>query len=124
MNFNKLIIDSTYSRTELCELGKIYPTDKSPYNEGSSSGHKHAYTAIYDLLFSTLKYKDINFGEIGIEFNKSMICWRNYFINSNLYAWEYDNEKIVSALNDNLDVIYDYINVEDENSIDFALKKL
>ena len=33
MKINKLIIDTTNSRTELCDLGVKYPTDKSPYNK-------------------------------------------------------------------------------------------
>jgi hypothetical protein len=122
MNFNKLVIDSSSSKTELCKLGEIYPTDKSPYNTGSSSGHRHAYTAIYDLIFSSMKFKDINFGEIGIEFNKSILCWRNYFKKANIYTWEYDQEKIKLALNDKLDVVYNTIDVRDIISIDNSLK--
>lgn len=118
MSFNKLIIDSTSSRTELCDLGVKYPTDKSPYSVGSSSGHRHPYTAVYDLLFAPLRYKDINFGEIGIEYNKSMICWRNYFTKAKLWGWEYYQEKIDSALRDELeDTTYINMNVNLEESI-------
>ena len=52
MRIEKLVIDSTESVTDLCRLGVKHPTDKSPYNE-SSSLHKHPYTAVYNLLFST-----------------------------------------------------------------------
>ena len=118
MSFNKLVIDSTSSRTELCDLGVKYPTDKSPYSVGSSSGHRHPYTAVYDLLFAPLRYKDINFGEIGIEYNKSMICWRNYFTKAKLWGWEYYQEKIDSALRDGLeDTTYINMNVNLEESI-------
>lgn len=118
MSFNKLTIDSTNSRTDLCNLGVEYPTDKSPYSVGSSSGHRHPYTAVYDLLFGPLRYKDINFGEIGIEYNKSMICWRNYFTKANLWGWEYYQEKINSALKDSLsDTTYINMDVTSEESI-------
>ena len=39
MKINKLIIDTTNSRTELCDLGVKYPTDKSPYNNDSKNKH-------------------------------------------------------------------------------------
>lgn len=124
MKFDKLIIDSTNSKTDLCELGVKYPTDKSPYNVGSSSGHRHPYTAVYDLLFAPLRYKDINFGEIGIEYNKSMICWRNYFTKAKLWGWEYYQEKIDSALRDGLeDTTYINMNVSLENSIEEGFKQ-
>jgi SAM-dependent methyltransferase len=100
--FNKLVIDSSSSRTDLCELGVVYPTDKSPYNFSSVSGHRHPYTAVYDLLFSPLRHLPINFGEIGIEQNQSMKCWRSYFPQANLWGWEYYPEKIENALMDNL----------------------
>ena len=48
---NKLTIDSTFSKTELCNLGKDFPTDKSPYSEKK---HRHPFTAVYDLLFSNI----------------------------------------------------------------------
>jgi SAM-dependent methyltransferase len=118
MTFNKLTIDSSNSRTDLCDLGVKYPTDKSPYSVGSSSGHRHPYTAVYDLLFAHLRYKDINFGEIGIEYNKSMICWRNYFTKAKLWGWEYYQEKINSALKDGLeDTTYINMDVTSEESI-------
>lgn len=115
---NHLVIDSTRAKTALCDLGIQFPTDKSPYNIGSSSGHRHPYTAVYDLLFASLRFKEINFGEIGIEYNQSMICWRNYFTKAKLWGWEYYQEKINAALKDNLqDTTYLTMNVHNEESI-------
>lgn len=99
---NKLIIDSTNAMTDLCKLGAQYPTDKSPYSVGSVSGHRHPYTAVYDFLFSSLRDKVINFGEIGIESNYSMMCWRKYFSKAMIWGWEYYQEKIEKALRDGL----------------------
>ena len=75
MRIEKLVVDSTESVTDLCRLGVKHPTDKSPYNE-SDSLHKHPYTAVYNLLFSYMRYNPIVLGEIGILDNMSMKCWR------------------------------------------------
>ena len=59
MKINKLIIDSSNSITDLCKLGVKNPTDKSAYVKDDL--HRHAYMAIYDLLFMNLRYKNIKF---------------------------------------------------------------
>ncbi len=115
---NKLIIDSTHARTELCELGAKYPTDKSPYSSGSASGHRHAYTAVYDLLFCHLRDQFVNLGEIGIERNNSMKAWREYFPTAYLVGWEYDREKINKAVADDLMLTaYHFMDVRSIDSI-------
>ena len=38
MMINTLKIDSSRSKTDLCELGKLHATDKSPYN---TNWHRH-----------------------------------------------------------------------------------
>jgi hypothetical protein len=122
--FNKLLIDSTAAKTDLCDLGVLYPTDKSPYNTQSVSGHRHPYTAVYDFLFSSLRDKAINFGEIGIEDNQSMKCWRAYFKNASIWGWEYYEEKIQKALNDNLEkVTYLFMDVTSPESIESGFQQ-
>lgn len=113
--FNKLIIDSTYSRTDLCELGVKYPTDKSPYNQNPNL-HKHAYTAIYDMLFSSLRSREINLGEIGILDNNSIKCWWSYFPNATICGFENDQNRINNALEDNLDGWVCYYNLDVKSS--------
>jgi len=121
MIINKLTIDSSYSRTDLCEVGGYYNTDKSPYNTG---WHRHPYTAIYDFLFSTYRYKKINVGEIGIEGNASMKCWRTYFPNANLYGYDYMHEKLHRASSENLyNTQYFYMDCQDSNLINDGLSK-
>jgi hypothetical protein len=85
--FNRVIIDSTLANTNLCNLGKKYGTNKSPFN---LKGHRIGYTTLYTLLFSQIKNKKINFAEIGIEKNSSIKIWREYFPHANIYAFEYD----------------------------------
>ena len=117
---NSITIDSTNSVTDLCLLGVKYPTDKSPYNtEGNL--HKHAYTAIYNLLFSNIRYKDIKLGELGILDNNSMLSWREFFPNAKLYGFEWFDERLDKAINDNIDCKYIKMNVKDVNSISEGL---
>jgi hypothetical protein len=66
MKINSITIDSSNSITELCTLGVKYPTDKSPYNTDDNL-HKHAYTAIYNLLFSNLKYASFSDLKFSLE---------------------------------------------------------
>jgi len=117
MKLNSITIDSSESITDLCKLGIKYPTDKSPYNEDSSL-HKHAYTAIYDLLFSHIRYHNIKLAEIGILNNNSMKCWREYFPYAKLYGYEWNEEFLKKAIADNLpDTQYRKMNVKDIKSI-------
>ncbi len=103
--------------TDLCMLGIKYPTDKSPYNQEQGL-HKHAYTAIYDLLFSHRRYDDLILGEIGILDNNSMLSWREYFPNAVLHGFEYSQERLSKALNDNLpNTYYHFMDVLHKDSI-------
>jgi len=124
MKVNSITIDSSNSITDLCKLGVIYPTDKSPYNIDDGL-HKHAYTAIYDLIFSHMRYDNITIGEIGIYLNNSMKCWRDYFPNGTLYGYEWDDNYILKAKDDNLrDTHYIKMNVGDKSSIEEGMKNI
>ena len=92
MQINRISIDSTHANTDLCKLAVKYPTDKCPYHNESHL-HRHAYTSIYNLLFSQLLYKEITIGEVGILDNNSMLCWREYFPNAALFGYEYHDDK-------------------------------
>ena len=99
MKINSISIDSTNSITELCLLGVKYPTDKSPYNTDPSL-HKHAYTSIYNLLFSNIRYNDLRIGELGILENHSMLSWREFFPNAKLYGFEWFDGRLDKAIGD------------------------
>jgi hypothetical protein len=120
--YNSITINSTNSRTELCELGVKYPTDKSPYNTDATL-HKHAYTSIYNLLFSNLRYKDIKLGELGILDNNSMLSFRDFFPNAKLYGFEWFDNRLDKAINDKIDCTYIKMNVKDVDSITDGLTK-
>lgn len=122
MKINSITIDTTDCISDLCLLGVKYPTDKSPYNEDNNL-HKHAYTGIYDMLFSSKRYERMNFGEIGIYNNHSMQCWREYFPNSILYGFENNENYLKKAMMiDNLSHTY-YLktDVKDVDSINKSL---
>lgn len=75
---SRLVIDSTDATTELCRLGKICGTDKSPYN---TARHRHPYTAVYSIILAALKNKPIRFAEIGVACGNSAMLWDLYFTN-------------------------------------------
>jgi hypothetical protein len=121
---NFLSIDSTFCCTELCELGAKYPTDKSPINKDSKL-HKHAYTAIYNLLFASLKFESINIAEIGIYHNMSILCWRDFFPNATIYGLDFNETLLNNGKKYDLkDVSYSTINVTDKNNIAVAFDKI
>lgn len=112
---NKIIFDSQKSNTDLCKLGAFFEADKSPYNPGK---WRHSYTPFYDTIFSSMRYKEINFGEIGIYKNASMQMWRKYFPKASLYGWDHDQGFLAYAKNQELEnVYYEHMNVRQEESI-------
>jgi hypothetical protein len=117
---NALIIESSDTISELCLLGKKHETDKSPLNP---HGHRHPYTAVYNMLFANLKYKPICFGEIGIYQNGSTKCWREFFPNAKIMAYEYLSEFLEQAKTHNLsNVFYHFFNIKDPQSIKVGLQ--
>jgi hypothetical protein len=129
MKINSLKIDSSKSITDLCLLGKKYPTDKSPYNTENyltenGSGHRHPYTAVYDLLFSSLRHKNIKLAEIGILDSMSLLMWRDYFPYAELYGFDICSDSLENCKSLEIKNCYlSYIDVEDESSIVDNLKK-
>lgn len=122
--FNRITVDSSGSKSDLCALGEKYGTDKSPYNQNSESNHRHPYTAFYDMLFASMRYKNINFGEMGILNNRSMQCWRDYFPNAKLYGWDFDYKLLLQAKAAGLqNVTYDHMNIFEVDSIERGLQK-
>ena len=123
MKINSISIDSTNSITDLCQLGIKYPTDKCPYNNNSEL-HKHAYTSIYNLLFSNIRYKDITFGELGILDNNSMLSWREFFPNAKLYGFEWFDSRLDKAIKDGINCTYIKMDVTNKKSISKGLSSV
>jgi len=119
--FNKIVIDTSLNNSFLCELGKKYFTNKSPIN---LKGHRSGFTGFYNLFFSGLKNKEINFAEIGIEKNSSIKMWREFFPLANIHAFEFDEEKIQEAKKDKLkNTFYHKIDVRNNLSIVESFKE-
>ena len=76
----------TGAYTELCHIGKLCQTDKTPY--GDTHKHRHPYTGFYSMLLAPLRNKPIRFAEIGIAAGNSVLLWYNYFPNANLYFFD------------------------------------
>jgi hypothetical protein len=89
-----LVINSTNAPTELCYIGKISHTDKTPFNE---YGHRHPYTAVYSLLFGSLRHRPCRFAEIGVAGGASVVMWNNYFTNSKFYFFDRDTNFLNNA---------------------------
>lgn len=67
MTFRSITIDTTGKVSKLCKIAMHFNSDKCPYSQNTTSGHRHPYTPIYDDLFSSLRDEEINVAEIGIE---------------------------------------------------------
>jgi predicted O-methyltransferase YrrM len=89
MMIPRITIDSSDAKTELCFLGKATGTDKSPYN---TSRHRHPYTAVYNMLFSPLKNKPIQFAEIGVAGGSSAMLWDLYFTHDDAKINMFDSD--------------------------------
>ncbi|MDA7606243.1 class I SAM-dependent methyltransferase [Pelagibacteraceae bacterium] len=121
-SFDKIIIDSTHSETDLCFLGKKYSTNKSSLN---LDGHRSGYTSLYSLLFSSLKEKKCLVAEIGIEKNGSTNMWRNYFSKARIECFEVDKKKIEFAKKQKLKKVhYHYIDVDSPSIITKQFNKV
>tara|TARA_B100001029_G_C15028423_1_gene435204 strand:- start:347 stop:1183 length:837 start_codon:yes stop_codon:yes gene_type:complete len=121
-SFNKIIIDTSLYNSFLCQLGKKYSTNKSPFN---LNGHRIGYTGIYNFLFHQLRNKKINFAEIGIEKNGSIRMWRSYFKKAKIYGLEFDINKIRNAKKYKLkNTHYHKINVNKDESLKKTFKKI
>lgn len=130
IHINKLTIDSTRSVTDMCQLGVKHKTDKSPLVSHLAKilepplAYGHAYTAVYDLLFSSIRYKDIKIGEIGIKENASIRCFRDYFPKAEIHGFEYDEGLITAAEAEKLpNVYYHWIDAHRKETITNAMEK-
>ena len=115
LNFNKVSIDTSNYYSEMCALSTKYNTDKSPYNQNS---FRHAYTGVYHFLFKKISYNKLKICEIGVLKNESIKLLRDYFKNSELFAFDNELELLKKAKEDNLkNVHYNLINVKDKVNI-------
>jgi hypothetical protein len=124
MKIDSMTIDSTNTQSLLCYLGKTCYADKSPYNE---NGHRHPYTAVYNMLFGRFRYQPCRFAEIGIAGGNSMVMWRYYFQNNQTRIFGFDRDvNFIENLNRMQlpDVLGSEMDVYHENSIREGLSRI
>jgi predicted O-methyltransferase YrrM len=122
-----LNINYKYNKSELCEIGAKYDTDKSSQRKNvTNDRHCHPYTLFYDSLFKNQKDKSLNIAEIGILEGSSMLMWREYFKNSKIYGLEYHEQLIEKFLNnyDSTNINLSQIDVTKSENIANSFKSL
>ena len=90
-----LKINYKSNSSELCEIWKKYDTDKSSQRMNvTNTRYCHPYTLFYDGLFKNKKDETLKIAEIGILNGASLLMWNEYFANSEIYGFEYNNNLI------------------------------
>lgn len=98
---NTLKINYNHASSQLCEIGRKYDTDKSSQrNNVSNTRHCHPYTLFYDGLFKNKKDEHLKIAELGILDGGSLLMWKDYFINSEIYGFEY-NDMLIKKFKQN-----------------------
>jgi predicted O-methyltransferase YrrM len=122
-----LKINYLNNSSELCELGKKYDTDKSSQRSNvSNSRHCHPYTLFYESIFKKKKGENLKIAELGILYGGSLLMWKDYFINSQIYGFEYNNNLInyFKQKYNNDRITLSNIDVTNKNSIIKAFSEL
>jgi predicted O-methyltransferase YrrM len=92
-----LRINYNCNSSELCEIGKKYDTDKSSQRSNVTDyRHCHPYTLFYDGLFKNKKDANLKIAELGILDGASLLMWKEYFANADIYGFEYNNDLITN----------------------------
>ena len=120
----RLVIDSSDAMTELCFLGNIAGTDKSPV-VSAAQRHRHAYTAVYTMLFAPLKHRPVQFAEIGVAGGSSALLWDMYFKHPETSIHMFDrDEKFLAGAKElvNSDVKFSLMDVGVDGDVTRALK--
>jgi len=122
-----LKINYNSTKSELCEIGKKYDTDKSSQrNNVTDYRHCHPYTLFYDGLFKNKKDEKLVIAELGILEGASLRMWQEYFKNANLYGFDYNHTFINSfkQLYDNDRILLAHIDVTNKESVTNAFSEL
>lgn len=92
---NSLKINYGINKSELCEIGRKYDTDKSAHRDNvTDTRHCHPYTLFYDSLFRSKKDTQLKIAELGILDGGSLLMLKEYFQNAQLYGFEYNEDLI------------------------------
>ena len=122
-----LKINYNINSSELCKIGQKYDTDKSSQrNNVTDSRHCHPYTLFYDGLFKNKKDEKLKIAELGILDGSSLLMWKEYFTNAEIYGFEYNDDLINNFKNNfnNDRITLENIDVTNKDSIANAFEKL
>lgn len=61
-------------------------------DKGDTAGAAHNYAPIYEIYMEPRRNSSLNFGEIGIDFGKSLSAWEEYFPKAQIYAADFDDK--------------------------------
>lgn len=117
---NSFNINYYSAKSELCEIGKKYDTDKSSQrNNVTNSRHCHPYTLFYNGIFKNHRNKPLNIAELGILDGASLLMWQEYFTKANIYGFEYNKTFIDNFKTkfNNERIVLSEINVTESQSI-------
>ncbi len=120
-----LKIDYKNNKSELCEIGRKYDTDKSSQRDKvTNERHCHPYTLFYESLFRNNKNDNLKIAELGI--GGSLLMWKEYFKNSQIYGLDYNLNLIEYFKNhfDNDRIHLSLIDVQDRHNIIFTFSNL
>jgi predicted O-methyltransferase YrrM len=122
-----LRINYNCNSSELCEIGKKYDTDKSSQRSNVTDyRHCHPYTLFYEGLFKNKKDANLKIAELGILDGASLLMWKEYFANADIYGFEYNNDLITNFKQNfnNERITLANINVTNADSIINAFSEL
>jgi predicted O-methyltransferase YrrM len=122
-----LKINYINNSSELCEIGKKYDTDKSSQRINVTDiRHCHPYTLFYDGIFKNKKDEPLKIAELGILHGASILMWKEYFPNAEIYGFDYDSNLINNFKQrfNNDRVTLSNIDVTNKHSIVTAFSKL
>jgi hypothetical protein len=108
-----------YSRkSELCEIGRKYDTDKSSQRDNvTNTRHCHPYTLFYNGLFKEYRNDPLKIAELGILDGASLLMWKEYFPHASIEGYEYDHSFIDSFNRKESGIPVHFLNVQSAESI-------
>ncbi len=127
LKMTTLKINYGSNKSELCEIGRKYDTDKSSQrNNVSDTRHCHPYTLFYENLFKNKRNEKLTIAELGILEGASLRMWQEYFPNADIHGFEYNDSFINNFKNnyDNSRITLSKINVNDVSSITSAFNDI
>lgn len=115
-----LKVDYKTLKCDLCEIGRVYDTDKSAWRDNRTLfRHSHPYTLFYNALFKNNRFDKLKIVELGILKGASLLMWNLYFQNSIIYGLENNIEYIKEFLylNESERIKLGYIDIKNKENI-------